>query len=152
MIELHNDDNPEAVMAMLRHIYGSNYKNQDFHKDADLPHTAELHLGVFILGDKYDISSLSSEAAVCFNTFLVQEFLGDWYYKETIYAIRKLVGPGAPHFADQALVLSTTKPVLDSYDSLIHDEKSRSLLAKGEMLKNDRAIEFLSKISQKFLE
>jgi hypothetical protein len=71
-------------MAMLRHIYGSNYRYQNIHEDGDYAHTAKLHLGVFILGDKYDVSSLRSEAASCFRDFLVQESLEWLYYDETI--------------------------------------------------------------------
>jgi hypothetical protein len=137
-------------MAVIRHLYGLNYKDQDL--DVEANYLAEFHLSVFMLGDKYDISSLRIEAAKCFDDFLEGEESDGYYYHQTIYAIQKLLGPEAPQLADQALVLSTTEFVLKYFASLFRDARFRGLLAKGVMLKNDLAIEFLDKVGQKILD
>jgi hypothetical protein len=147
VIELHDDANPEAIVAMLRHLYGSDYEDQDLGEDET--HLAALHLWVFMLGDKYDISSLRDNAVVRFDAFISWEERSDYYFPTTIHAIQKLLGPEAPQLADQALVLSTTEFVLENYMSLIQDETFRSLLAKGAMLKNDLAIQFLDRVSNR---
>jgi hypothetical protein len=133
-------------MAMLKHLYGSDYRDQDPYDDG--AHPPGLHLSVFMLGDKYDISSLRDDAAQCFTDFIQEEELSDYYFPETIYAIQKLLGPEAPQLADQALVLSTTEFVLDYYGTLIRNETFQTLIAKGVMLNTDLAIRFLQKVGR----
>jgi hypothetical protein len=71
IIELHDDDNSEAIIPMLKHIYGLSYENQELTIEDNS--AAILHLAVFMLGDKYDISSLRAAAAKLFNQILVEE-------------------------------------------------------------------------------
>jgi hypothetical protein len=62
-------------MAMLKHLYGLDYEDQDLGDDD--AHTPGLHLCVFMLGDKYDISSLRDHAAQYFEQFLQEEEWAD---------------------------------------------------------------------------
>jgi hypothetical protein len=133
-------------MAMLRHLYGSNYsKQEEFSDDA----MAEFHLSVFILGDKYDINSLRDEAYDCFVGFLVEERQSEEFFDQTIYAIQKLLGPDAPQLADQSLTEYTSLFVLENLYLLLSDKTFRNLLAEGTMLEKDLAIQFLETVHSK---
>jgi len=144
-IELHGDDDHEAVMAMLRHLYGSSYKEQEtWVLDHD---RANAHLSVFMLGDKYDIKSLRDQAAECFNDVLEEDKRADCLYDETVDAIQKLLGPNAPQLADQTLVQSATNFVLENLFLFFLDEHFRKLLAEGVMFKKELALEFLTDLS-----
>lgn len=147
VVELHDDANPDAIMAMLKHLYGSDYKKQDWVEHE--AHNIEVHLSVFILGDKYDISSLRVQAAALFKRFMDTECEHESYYAQTIYAIQKLIGPNAPQLADKALAQYTRDVVLDYYDYLFDNETFRSLMAEGSMLQKDLAMDVLDKINDR---
>lgn len=132
-------------MAMLRHLYGSSYREQDIWvSDEDV---AGYHLSVFMLGDKYDIKSLRDQAAERFIDTLEEDKRVDCLYDETIDAIQKVLGPDAPQLADQSLVKSTTEFVFNNLFLFFHDKHFRKLLGEGVMLKEELAIEFLNDLS-----
>jgi hypothetical protein len=133
-------------MAMLRHLYGAHYSKQKEFSDDGM---AEFHLSVFILGDKYDISSLRDEASDCFICFLEEERQSESFFDRTIYVIQKLLGPDAPQLADQSLTEYTSLFVLEHFCLLLSDRTFRDLLAEGIMLKKDLAIEFLKTVYTK---
>lgn len=134
-IELHGDDDHEAVMAMLRHLYGSSYKEQEIWV---MPgNRANAHLSVFMLGDKYDISSLRAAAATIFNHYLSDQVDEDGFDDESIYLIQTLLGPNALQLADESLTLLAREVVLDHVPALIFNELARSLLAEGTMLNKE---------------
>jgi hypothetical protein len=141
IIELHDDASPTATMAMLRHLYGSNYANQSIGDEHHL--TAELHSSVFMLGDKYDISSLRVDAAERFRDFLKLEVRSSCFYDRTIHVIQKVLGPSALQLADQALTQSTADFVLQHRFRMMRNAEFRSLLAEGLMLEKVLAVKFL---------
>ena len=141
IIELHDDVGNDAVMTMLKHLYGLNYKEQYFDEEDDV--TVEMHHALFILGDKYDISSLREEAAASFDEFLARESRDRDYYSSTIFTIQKLLGPHAPQLVDKSLEDTARSFVLDDYTFLFRDELFRSLIAEGTMFQKDLAMEFL---------
>lgn len=131
-------------MAMLRHLYGENYQKQEI--SVDDSDTAEFHSGVFILGDKYDIRSLREQAKKRFIKFLEAELKDGEFYHGTIYAFQTLVGPSDLQLADQSLIQYVENLVLDNALELFRDDTFRELLAIGEMLKTELAIDFLARI------
>ncbi|KEQ74591.1 hypothetical protein M436DRAFT_72001 [Aureobasidium namibiae CBS 147.97] len=145
VIELHDDVGSGAVMTMLKHIYGSNYKEQYLDEDDDA--TVEMHHAVFILGDKYDISSLREEAAARFEKFLAKESRDGEYYDATILTIQKLLGPHAPQLADKSLTERATCFVYGDYKHLLCNYLFRALMAEGSMLHKDLAMEVLEMVS-----
>lgn len=145
VIELHDEDaSPNAIMAMLRHLYGSRYEEQKIQLVAQ--EIAEFHLMLFILGDKYDIKTLREDAKARFEKFLKAELADDEFYDETIYAIQKLLGPNDLQLADDSLGLSVEDFVLDYPIDMFHNDIFRRLMAEGNMLKTKLAVDFLVKI------
>jgi hypothetical protein len=145
IIELHDDDNSEAIIPMLKHIYGLSYENQELTIEDNS--AAILHLAVFMLGDKYDISSLRAAAAKLFNQILVEEsqtVLGDGI----IYAISKLLGPQAPQLADEDLMTSTIEFVFARAATFMKDETFCRLLANGVMFDQEDAFQFLCTVGE----
>lgn len=147
VIELHGDDNSEAIMAMLKHLYGLNYETQDIGDASDDIDIAGLHVSVFMLGDKYDISSLRDEALERFRKYLEEERESDCLYNNTIFAIQKLLGPNAPQPADQSLIESATDFLLGNLFLFFTESLFRDLLAGGVMLKKDLAVTFLEDLN-----
>ncbi|CAD0115411.1 unnamed protein product, partial [Aureobasidium uvarum] len=144
IIELHDDINPEVIMAMLKHLYGSNYYQQKIL--IGINGSAAFHLEVFMLGDKYDISSLREEASERFTDVLEHETDLVNFHDATIHAIQRLLGPDASQLADQSLVKTTKALVLGNYDCLFWNKTFRRLLARGTMLEEDLAYDFLDKV------
>lgn len=151
VVGLHDDDaSSEAIMAMLRHLYGLRYEDQEI--DVEGWHFPGLHLAVFTLGYKYDIESLRYEAAERFEDYLEGEIAEGTFYEETIHAIQKLLGPDVHQLADQSLATSTRTFVLKHYDTLFENDHFRNLMASGTMLDIGLAHEFLNKIHKKQIE
>jgi hypothetical protein len=132
-------------MAMLQHLYETNYKTH--HLQDEARDTAEFHLPVFMLGDKYDIESLGEEASESFKNFLEIERLTDCMWNETIYTLQKLLGPNAPQLADQTLAKIATRFVLGNLSLLWSEKLFRELIAEGTMFKKDPAVEYLEDLN-----
>ncbi|CAD0101179.1 unnamed protein product [Aureobasidium mustum] len=138
---------PDAIMAMLRHLYGSKYENQKIYIEPNS--TAEFHLAIFMLGDKYDIESLREEAADLFMTFLQDEVQDFELYNGNLHAIQKLVGPDAPQLADRSLAETAQACILVHFESLFANDLFRELMASGTMLNESLALGVLDKIYKK---
>jgi len=136
-------------MAMLKHLYGITYgsrgpSNSIIKPDTD--NTAEIHLSVFVLGNKYDISSLRNTAGQLFSDFLEEESKKGWFCDETILAISKLIGPHAPQLANQDLIQRTLDFVWDHCITFMKDKTFCRLLADGDMLHHNQVFEFLDTV------
>ncbi|THW83658.1 hypothetical protein D6D15_09431 [Aureobasidium pullulans] len=143
VVELHDDTGPDAITAMLKHLYGMSYETQiEPCEEVDF---AELHHHVYLLGDKYDIESLRVQAAKKMRNFLSLE-IRTGLYDKTISTIQKILGPEAVQFADRALELQTKKQLFARTQSLFRDHTFRDLLATGKMLAPKTAMAFLDKI------
>ena len=137
-------------MVMLKHLYGMTYGSQELDNwcaEADIDLTALFHLSVFMLGDKYDIDSLRTAAAQCFNKVLEEERSDKYFTDDTVYAIQKLLGPHAPELADGTLAESTDEFVARNYYLMMQDSTFRSYLSRGEMFDKDLAEQFLELVS-----
>ena len=140
VIELHDDASSEAIMIMLRHLYGADYgptEQMDLQADEAEYFTPKFHLSVFMLGDKYDISSLRAAAATIFDHYLSTQVEEGGFDEERIYLIQTLLGPNALQLADGSLALLAREVVLYHVPALIFNELARSLLAEGTLLNKD---------------
>lgn len=146
VIELHDDTGPDAITAMLKHLYGMSYETQIEPCEED--DFAALHYHVYLLGDKYDIESLRIQAAKKMRTFPSDEFKVLEIYHNTISTIQRILGPEAVQFADRALELQTKKQVLAHTSTLFLDAFFLDLLAKGKMFAPETAMAFLNKINE----
>ncbi|KAI4722530.1 hypothetical protein E4T48_01187 [Aureobasidium sp. EXF-10727] len=151
VVELHDDVSSDAIMAMLEHLYGMDYKDQSVH--GDVGGISQVHLEVFVLGDKYDVVSLKKQAADQFMKFLTGEADHGRFYDRTIHEIQMLLGPDAPELADKSLYLRAKHFVLNRYPvRLLENSTFRDLLGKGKMLNEKLAIAFLHQICEKLCE
>ncbi|KAG9660044.1 hypothetical protein KCU64_g3461, partial [Aureobasidium melanogenum] len=150
VIELHDDASFDAIMAMLRHLYGLRYLEQEL--ELDERRILGFHLTVFMLGDKYDIKTLRSDAAELFGDFLQMEeenSENSGFWDETIYAIQKVLGPNAPQLADQSLAEDAQDFAIKNFELLFQDITFRGLIAAGTMLDKDLAYRLLTKVCEK---
>lgn len=97
---------------MLEHLYGTVYEEWD---EIDSFRTTEFQLSMFVLGNKYDIDSLRSQAAGRFCNYLQHELRDCSLNGHSIYAIQKLLGPNALQLADRSLTRDTQEYVLDKF-------------------------------------
>ncbi|KAG9527817.1 hypothetical protein KCU93_g4735, partial [Aureobasidium melanogenum] len=152
VIELHEDASITAVMTMFKHLYGLNYEKQIM--PTHITDIVGFHLEVFMLGDKYDINSLRIEAAAKF-ILTVQAEMGPLsvlgIQDQTIYAIRRLLGPHAVHFADQSLTTKIKALVLTHSTKFFRNQPFRKLLGSGTMLDIELGVEFMNKIHREWL-
>jgi len=136
-------------MAMLKHLYGITYGSRELGNSIIKPDTenaAEIHLSVFMLGNKYDVSSLRNTAGQLFSDFLEEESEKGWFCDETILVISKLLAPHAPQLADQDLIERTTDFVMDHCVTFVKDKTFCRLLADGDMLHPNQVFEFLATV------
>jgi hypothetical protein len=152
VIELHEDASITAVMTMFKHLYGLNYEKQEM--PTHITDVVGFHLEVFMLGDKYDISSLRVDAAARFIQALQREIRSDYLVSirdPTIYAIRRLLGPHAVHLADQSLTTSVKDLVFKNSTRFFSHRTFRKLLGTGNMLDIELGVEFMDKIHREWL-
>ncbi|TIA10734.1 hypothetical protein D6C81_08190 [Aureobasidium pullulans] len=146
VVELHDDVISGAMMAMLKHLYGMTYHEQEYPGSGrDLP---EFHLDVFILGDKYDVPSLRLAARKTLLEFMSKEFKGPILWDPSIFVIQKLLGPDAAQLVDRSLELHIEERVLSHARLLLLDDTFRSELVRGKMLKPSIADVFMKRIVQ----
>ncbi|KAH0362070.1 hypothetical protein KCU65_g8263, partial [Aureobasidium melanogenum] len=131
-----------AFLGRFVHLYGLSYKTQLV--PTHIMDNIGFHLEVFMLGDKYDISSLRIEAADRFIHAVHEQLrpsslLG--IQDPTIYAIRRLLGPHAVHFADQSLTTKIKALVLTNSTKFLRNQIFRKLLGGGSMLDIELGVE-----------
>lgn len=142
---------------MLDYLYGKPYKTpytyhiQPWNLPLEIGYTESPsdHVEIFILGDKYDIDSLKTEAAEWYQDYVKWHLEGSFLSDEVVYAIQKVVGPDAFEHGTQTLVKFVEEMVFKYDTYLLSDDTFRELLAKGRMLRGDLALEFLTEISNK---
>lgn len=98
-----DDDDPEAILAIIRHIYGFPY---DCSYDAGPPPLAILtdlmfHINVFAAADKYDVPSLRMIVVEKFAQLMTHKWSAS--REEFCAAVQRLCGPEAVMFADNSL-------------------------------------------------
>ncbi|KAG9697413.1 hypothetical protein KCU95_g3711, partial [Aureobasidium melanogenum] len=104
-VDLGDDENPEAIRAMIRHIYDLAYDKmieENTVDDSAAYSTNEdllFHIAVFTAADKYDVASL--------RPLVVKKFIDlmetSWESEGFATSIQKLTGPSAGHLADNTL-------------------------------------------------
>jgi hypothetical protein len=144
-------------MFMLEYIYGKNYKTRmtkcgpsASRLEPGYPNLLLDHVEIFILGDKYDISSLSAVAADRFEDCVEYELASINQSDPVVFVIQKLVGPDAVDLGNQRLAKFLEEMVIKYASSLSGDFRIRELLAKGAMLREDLAIEYPAQINDTY--
>lgn len=145
VIDIGDEESPDAIYAMLNHFYGTPYAEQETTGNDKL----SFHLAVYMLGDMYDCDTLRQDAEEKFfstadlRIFHQQpRFIYDW----DIYTLREVLGPNAPRIADVSFRLRLFRRVMDNAEMLCQKKAFVELLVKGEMLDKDLGRSFVPRI------
>lgn len=126
------DDNPKAILAMVRHIYGFPYDNL-YGSGLPLPPLIKdlmFHVNVFAAADKYDVPSLRALVIHKFTPLMEQRYSSS--QKELCTVIQRLCGPAAANFADTSLQKSAASFCSEHIRDLIKLDAFVSMLEEGE--------------------
>jgi hypothetical protein len=133
-VDLGEDEEPEAIRAMIRHMYDLPYDQMlmgDTADDSAAYSTNEdllFHIGVFTAADKYDVPSLRPLVVKKFESLMETNWEGEYFAA----SIQKLTGPSAGHLADNTLQAAAaafcakhlTRLVRkDTFVKMIHEEE-----------------------------
>jgi len=105
-VDLGDDEDPEVMRAMIRHIYDLPYdqmlEENTANDDSAAYSTNEdllFHIGVFTAADKYDVASLRPLVVKKFEDLMETNWEGESFAT----SIQKLIGPSASPLADNTL-------------------------------------------------
>jgi hypothetical protein len=104
-VDLGEDEDPDAIRAMIRHMYDLPYDQMlvdNTANDSAAYSTNEdllFHIGVFTAADKYDVASLRPLVVKKFESLMET----NWEGENFAASIQKLTGPSAGHLADNTL-------------------------------------------------
>ncbi|KAF1345124.1 hypothetical protein BDV97DRAFT_372359 [Delphinella strobiligena] len=142
-IDLGDDDDPEAVRAMIRHIYDLPY---DQIADDAVPESAYpihiddenktcsnnlmFHIGVFTVADKYDVPSL--RALVVKVVKRVME--ASWVSDQFIAAVKATCFLTAPNLADNSLQQAFASFCASKFDDIVLKPTFKAILEEENSL------------------
>ncbi|KAI4723122.1 hypothetical protein E4T48_00672 [Aureobasidium sp. EXF-10727] len=133
-IDLGDDEDPEAIRAMIRHIYDLPYDQmleENTGDDTAAYSTNEdlmFHIGVFTAADKYDVRSLRPLVVKKFENLMET----NWESETFAISIVKLTGPSADHLADHTLTAAAASFCAKNLTKLIKVDKFVNLIQKEE--------------------
>lgn len=152
MINLDDEDDPNALVAMLRFCYEGTYVYCSSDKSP-----ADDHITMYRLGDLYDISVLRQEASSRFIAFLGPVEPG-WDCEpgadgplitgEIIHSVQQILGPDADSFADNSIQQHVYKHVIKHITLFYKNAHFRDLLANGSMFNESFARKFTDEIGE----
>ncbi|CAD0092139.1 unnamed protein product [Aureobasidium vineae] len=126
------EDDLEAILAMMRHVYGFPY---DHLYESGPPFAAVItdlifHINVFMAADKYDIPSLRLLVVDKFAELMDLKWFANQH--EFCTAMQRLCGPDAVAFADRSLQASAASFCSKHISDLIKLKSFASMLEDGE--------------------
>ncbi|THW61736.1 hypothetical protein D6D20_04807 [Aureobasidium pullulans] len=137
---LGDDDSPEAIWAMFRHMYNFEYT---FGKELNGENALDYHIDVYEIADKYDCPSLRQKAVQgfsnCMRTFLTESEIG-----ETVPIIRRICGSAASHPANSEIRVLMVKFLYFHSTELTKDIAFIEALAVGDLFDATSANDFLA--------
>ncbi|THZ17159.1 hypothetical protein D6C89_08913, partial [Aureobasidium pullulans] len=148
VIDLGTEDDPDALIAMLKHQYGYGFACQDV-PDERSEDCVNYYLNVYKLADFYDVDALGTDVVQSIKEHLTSDigFCGTKYglYEETIFGMQRVLGPEAVQYADKLLLSTMKEFVLQWAKELMHEKKFVQELALGKMFDKEFGIVFLNK-------
>ncbi|THV73809.1 hypothetical protein D6C92_02930 [Aureobasidium pullulans] len=148
-IDLGDDDDPEAVRAMIRHIYDLPYDQMlegNTSDDTAAYSTNEdllFYIAVFTAADKYDVSTLRPLVVKKFEDLMETTWEGDQFAT----AIQKLTGPSAGHLADNTLQTAAATFCAKNLTKLIKKETFVKMIQDEEPFSGRLLTGFVTGIS-----
>ncbi|KAH0361369.1 hypothetical protein KCU65_g8745, partial [Aureobasidium melanogenum] len=145
-IDLGDDEDPEAIRAMTRHIYDLPYDKMIEENTADdsaAYSTNEdllFHIAVFTAADKYDVASLRPIVVKKFEDLMETS----WESEAFATSIQKLTGPSAGHLADDTLQVAAAAFCAKNLTKLIKQDEFVEMIQKEEPFTGRLLIDFLN--------
>jgi hypothetical protein len=147
VIDLGAEDDPDALMAMLRFCYHDHdYKLTTYGKD-----TAGQHIAMYKLADLYDIPDLRQEATGILIATMCPYQREDGHHQmsnKVIRSIQRVLGPEADSFADQSIQQRVYEHVVGNTKLFFQNPLFRSLLADGVIFNEPFSYDFTDKIGE----
>jgi hypothetical protein len=133
-VNLGEDEDPEAIRAMIRHMYDLPYDQMlmDTTVDDSASYSTNedllFHIAVFTAADKYDVASL--------RPLVVKKFEGlmetNWEGETFATSIQRLTGPSAGQVADKALQAAAAAFCADNLRQLIRQDAFVKMIEEDE--------------------
>ncbi|KAI4744536.1 hypothetical protein E4T50_05144 [Aureobasidium sp. EXF-12298] len=123
-VDLGDDEEPEAIRAMIRHMYDLPYDQvlEDNTADDSAAYSTNedllFHIGVFTTADKYDVASLRPLVVKKFEALMET----NWESETFATSIQKLTGPSAGHLADTSLQATAAAFCTEKLPELIKND------------------------------
>ncbi|THX67767.1 hypothetical protein D6D04_10753 [Aureobasidium pullulans] len=136
---LGDDDNPEAIWAMLRHMYHFEYA---FGADLNTDNALDYHIDVYEIADKYDCPSLRGKAIQMFINCM-RPLMSNSSIGKTVPIIRRICGPAASHPANSEIRILMGKILYHYSPMLARDIAFIEALAVGDLFDAAFANKFL---------
>ncbi|KAI5203418.1 hypothetical protein E4T39_04241 [Aureobasidium subglaciale] len=146
-IDLGDDEDPEAIRAMIRHIYELPYDKMlegDTAGDTAAYSINEyllFHIAVFTAADKYDVASLRPLIVKKFEDLMET----NWEGEEFATSIQKLTGPSANHLADNTLQVAAATFCAKNLTKLIKKDTFVKMIQEGEPFTGRLLANFVTK-------
>lgn len=154
--KLDDDDNHEAVNAMLQHMYGKPY---DKHRDNILiDANLQAHPAVYLIADKYDRPSARKAALIAFER-LQMDMLPSSEYMQFMKkheehqgphpVIAQILGSDAPRSADRSLHNFVIDFCARHLSELMKDDKFEEKMRDGTLFSNDSLMTLLLEVGKR---
>lgn len=148
-IDLGDEDDPNLIRAMLRHLYDLPYEYQ-YDEDVPAPTSQMLsedplnfYLEMFTLADKYDIPSLRDGAVEKFDCIL-RDAMGDKRFASTIQRLFSCM------YADRRLQDVTLQFMAENFSAILQESQGfREMLETGTLLDTEIAAKLALKMGAK---
>lgn len=146
VIDIGDEEDSDAIYAMLKHFYGTRYAEQDPTGKDKL----SFHLAVYMLGDMYDCDTLRKDAEEKFfssaDVRIFHQQQPRYIHDRDIYTLQQVLGPDAAQVADASFQRRLLNQVIRNADMLCQKKAFMNLLVKGEMLDKDAGESFAIQI------
>lgn len=151
VINLGDDDDPDAIFAMLKHFYNMNYANQSIGPSGEAGEL-QFRLKVYQTADFYDAPDLRAQAATrfysCMSNSIARPARSDDIPEYVVLMIQEVLGPNAPVFPDDRLQDDIFHIVKTNTTKLHQNKLFLKLLAKGEMFNDQYGEMFAQQVGE----
>ncbi|KAI4746712.1 hypothetical protein E4T50_02976 [Aureobasidium sp. EXF-12298] len=150
VVDLGDDDDPDALVTMLKFCY---YDYYDISPCEDGNESTDQHLAMYRLGDIYDIPELRREASRKLVLGLSPTAVSEPWQEakmtdKTILIIQKILGPEAVFFADNMIKRKVFEHVIEHAKLLYKNSLFCGLLADGIMFNQWFGRDFVRRVGE----
>jgi hypothetical protein len=150
VIDLGDEDDPNALMAMLRFCYDNRPYSVTLGQDTGSAGLHRQHITMYRLADFYDVPDLREAACGRLIDTFGPYCSGDhaMMSSEVVQTIREVLGPDVPPFADKKIQRCAYSYILKNIKLFFENPSFRRHLADGSMFNKSFSREFTNKMAQ----